>query len=180
LSKSVTATLPVALAIAIWWRDGRIRAADLWLLAPLVVLGIGAGLMTAAMERSRVGAVGAYWHQTLVERCLIAGRALWFYAGKLLVPWPIVFNYERWTIDARDVVQWTWPAAALGVGVAAWRAGRGPAAALAFFAMTLAPALGFVNVYPMRYAFVADHFQYLASIGVLALLGAGLARWGLA
>jgi tetratricopeptide (TPR) repeat protein len=52
-------------------------------------------------------------------------------------------------------------------------------AALAFFAVTLAPALGFVNVYPMRYAFVADHFQYLASIGVLAMAGAGLARWGL-
>jgi tetratricopeptide (TPR) repeat protein len=179
LSKSVTATLPVGLAIALWWRDGRVRAADVWLLAPLVVLGIGAGLLTAAMERSRVGAVGAYWNQTLVERCLIAGRGLWFYAGKLLVPWPIAFNYERWTIDARDVVQWTWPAAALAVGVGAWRAGRGPAAALAFFAVTLAPALGFVNVYPMRYAFVADHFQYLASIGVLAMAGAGLARWGL-
>ena len=32
------------------------------------------------------------------------------------------------------------------------------------------PALGFFDVYPMRYSFVADHFQYLASIGVIAIV----------
>jgi tetratricopeptide (TPR) repeat protein len=180
LSKSVTASLPVALAIALWWREGRVRRSDLVLLVPLLVLGAAAGLLTASMERHRVGAVGPYWEQTFLERCLIAGRALWFYAGKLLWPHPIAFNYERWTIDAKDALQWVWPAAALAVGAGAWlgrtRLGRGPAAAFAFFAVTLAPALGFVNVYPMRYAFVADHFQYLASLGVLALVGAGLTR----
>jgi len=36
--------------------------------------------------------------------------------------------------------------------------------------VTLGPALGFVDVYPMRFSFVADHFQYLASIGLLTLL----------
>ena len=180
LSKSVTATLPVAIAIVLWWRDGRVRREDLLLLVPLLVLGLGMGLLTALMERHRVGAVGSYWNQTLFERCLIAGRALWFYAGKLLWPYPTIFNYERWTIDARDVVQWTWPIAALGVGLGAWLArswiGRGVVAALAFFAVSLSPALGFVNVYPMRYSFVADHFQYLASLGVLALVGAGIVR----
>jgi tetratricopeptide (TPR) repeat protein len=180
LSKSVTATLPVALAIALWWRDGRVRRSDLVLLAPLVVLGAGAGLLTAWMERHRVGAVGPYWDQTLVERGLIAGRALWFYAGKLVWPHLIAFNYERWTIDAGAPGQWIWPLAALATTAGLWlgraRLGRAPAAALAFFAATLAPALGFVNVYPMRYAFVADHFQYLASLGPLALVAAGVVR----
>jgi tetratricopeptide (TPR) repeat protein len=178
LSKSVTATLPVAIAIALWWRDGRVRRADLLALAPLLALGAAAGLLTAMMERHRVGAVGAYWDQTFAERCLIAGRALWFYAGKLLWPYPVIFNYERWSLDARDPLQWVWPIAALGVGAGAWlaraRIGRGVVAALAFFAVTLAPALGFVNVYPMRYSFVADHFQYLASLGVLALVSAAM------
>jgi tetratricopeptide (TPR) repeat protein len=31
------------------------------------------------------------------------------------------------------------------------------------------PALGFFDVYPMRYSFVADHFQYLASAVLIAL-----------
>jgi tetratricopeptide (TPR) repeat protein len=180
LSKSVAATLPVALAIALWWRDGRVRRADLALLAPLLGLGLAAGALTAWMERARVGAVGPYWSQTAVERVLIAGRALWFYAGKLLWPHPIAFNYERWAIDARDPLQWIWPLAALAAAVAAWtlraRLGRGPAAAIAIFAVTLAPALGFVNVYPMRYAYVADHFQYLASLAVLAAIGAAIVR----
>ena len=44
------------------------------------------------------------------------------------------------------------------------------------FGVTLAPALGFVNVYPFKFSFVADHFQYLASIAVIALVAAGIAR----
>src|SRR5204862_6232417 len=55
--------------------------------------------------------------------------------------------------------------------------GRGPFVGLAFFSVTLAPALGFFNVYPMRYSFVADHFQYLASIGIIALIIGGIASW---
>jgi tetratricopeptide (TPR) repeat protein len=175
-SKSVTATLPVALAIAVWWREGTLPARDVRRLAPLLLLGLAAGGLTAWMERTRVGAVGPYWNQTLAERCLVAGRALWFYAAKLVWPHPIAFNYERWTLDATSVAQWLWPAAAVAAAIGAWLAGRGPFAALAFFAATLAPALGFVDVYPMRYAFVADHFQYLASLGVLALVAAAIVR----
>jgi tetratricopeptide (TPR) repeat protein len=180
LSKSVTATLPMVLAVALWGRDGRVRRRDAVVLAPLLGLGLAAGALTAWMERTRVGAVGPYWSQTVAERVLIAGRALWFYVGKLLWPDPVTFNYERWTIDVHDPLAWAWPLAALTAAGLAWglrgRIGRGPAAGLAAFAITLAPALGFVNVYPMRYAYVADHFQYLASLGVLALVGAGIAR----
>ncbi len=43
-------------------------------------------------------------------------------------------------------------------------------AAVLFFVGTLTPALGFFDVYPMRYSFVADHFQYLASIGLIVLV----------
>ena len=60
---------------------------------------------------------------------------------------------------------------------------RGPLAGLLFFVGTLFPVLGFFNVFPFIYSFVADHFQYLASLGVIALVSAGmallLARWQL-
>ena len=39
----------------------------------------------------------------------------------------------------------------------------------------LIPVLGFLNVYPFIYSFVADHFQYLASIGVILLVAAAVA-----
>jgi len=48
-------------------------------------------------------------------------------------------------------------------------------AALLLYVVTLAPALGFVNVYPFRFSFVADHFQYLASVAVIAFVAAGTA-----
>ncbi|MDA1001092.1 MAG: tetratricopeptide repeat protein [bacterium] len=56
--------------------------------------------------------------------------------------------------------------------------GRGPAAAALFFLFTLGPVLGFLNVYPMRFSYVADHFQYLASLGPIALFaGAAAVLW---
>src|SRR5262245_18330387 len=54
--------------------------------------------------------------------------------------------------------------------------GRGPVVAMGFFAVSLSPALGFFNVYYTVYSFVADHFQYLASIGIIALV-VGIAAW---
>ena len=105
------------------------------------------------------------------ERCLIAGRALWFYAGKLAWPAQLTFIYPRWTIETTAGWQWLFPMAAVGVMAGLWlarrRMGRGPLVAVLFFAGTLGPALGFVNVYPMRYSFVADHFQYLAGVGLI-------------
>jgi tetratricopeptide (TPR) repeat protein len=72
------------------------------------------------------------------------------------------------------------PSGMLAMIISLWlvrkRIGRGPLVALLFFAGTLFPALGFADVYPMRYSFVADHFQYLASVGLLALAAAGLSR----
>src|SRR5207248_3231700 len=46
-----------------------------------------------------------------------------------------------------------------------------------FFVGTLVPALGFVSVYPFLFSFVADHFQYLASLGAIALAAAFASRW---
>ena len=65
------------------------------------------------------------------------------------------------------------------------RLGRGPLAGALFFAVTLSPVLGFVYHDYMEYSVVADRFQYLASIGVTAVLigaavhGAGRLAGGL-
>ena len=44
-----------------------------------------------------------------------------------------------------------------------------------FFVGTLFPVLGFCNVYPFIYSYVADHFLYLACLGVITLASAGVA-----
>ena len=154
---------------------------------PWFVLGAAAGAQTAWLERTHVGAAGPAFSWTPLERCWIAGNALWFYLGKVLWPHPLIFSYPRWSIDVHHWTSWIAPLGAallpLGLWLARRRIGRGPLVATLFFGGTLLPALGFVNVYPMRYSFVADHFQYLASLGPIVLAVAGattiLSRWPL-
>jgi len=176
LAKTVTGSLPAALLLASCWKRGRVRAREVLALVPLVLVGVASGLNTAWMEKHVVGAQGTEWTLTFVERCCIAGRALWFYAAKIVWPYPLTFVYPRWHVDPSVWWQVLLPVAAVAVVVALWclrrRIGRGPLAATLFFAGTLFPALGFFDFYPMRYSFVADHFQYLASIGLVTLLAA--------
>ena len=178
LSKTVTVSLPAALLLIVWWKRGRIQASDVRPLLPFFAIGILLATNTALMERTRVGAAGADWSFTLADRILIAGRALWFYASKLIWPTNLIFIYPRWTVDTRNFAQWFYPTAAVVAVATVWlmrgRISRGPLVALLFFGGTLVPALGFFNVYPMRFSFVADHFQYLASIGLLTLAAVGL------
>lgn len=180
LSKTVTCSLPAALLLVIWWQKGRLRRNDVLPLAPFFAVGLGLGLLTAWVEKHHVGAQGMEWTLTLGQRFLIAGRALWFYAGKLVWPADLIFSYPRWDVKTDVWWQWLFPVTAIGAVAALWlarnRIGRGPLVAVLFFAGTLGPALGFINVYPMRYSFVADHFQYLASVGLIVLAAASLKR----
>ena len=176
LSKSVTATLPAALLVVLWWQRGRLSwKTDVLPLVPWLLLGAGSGAMTAWMERTFVGASGAAYGLDLAERFLVAGRAVWFYLGKLFWPVDLIFIYPRWTIEARDPAQYVFPAAAVAVLAALWmirKRSRGPLAAALLFGGTLSPALGFINLFPSIYSFVADHFQYLAAAMMLSATAA--------
>ena len=178
IAKSVIATLPAALLVMFWWKRGRLSwKREVAPLLPLFAVGIASGLFTAWMERKFVGAEGSEFDFSTLERCLIAGRAFWFYLGKLFWPANLVFIYPRWNISQSVWWQYLFPAAALLLlaGFWLWRGRtRGPLAGLLFFAGMLFPALGFFNVYPFRYSFVADHFQYLAGIGPIVLAAAGM------
>ena len=182
LSKTVTCSFPAAALLVIGYKRGRIRLADVTPLIPFLLLGVALGLNTAWLEKQHVGAEGQEWALSLVDRCLIAGRALWFYLGKLAWPAHLTFTYPRWHIDSSVWWQYLYPAAALALVVCLWllrgRFGRGPLVTALFFGGTLLPALGFIDVYPMRFSFVADHFQYLASIGPITLFAAVLATLG--
>lgn len=178
LTKSVTATLPAVLLVIAWWRRGRLSwRRDVAPLLPWFALGIAAGLCTAWVERKYIGAEGAAYDLHALQRCLLAGRVLWFYLGKLLWPVGLSFVYPRWQIDASDVWQYAGGVAALAVLIGLWRLrhrSRAPLAGALFFAGTLFPALGFFNIFPFIYSYVADHFQYLACLGVIVPLSAGL------
>ncbi len=179
LSKTATSLLPVGLGFVLWWKQGRLTRRDLTALAPLVLLGAGFALMTASLETQHRAHGEAFSH-SWVERCLIAGRAVWFYAGKLVWPKTLSMIYPRWLIDAGTWWLYLFPAAAIAVGCLLWRVrhriGRGPLAAVGYFVAATAP-LAFANVAFTRYSYVADHWQYWASMGLITLLVAAAATY---
>ncbi len=178
LSKTVTCSLPAALLLLVYWKRGSIDRRSMLRAAPLFALGLVLAFITVWMEKHHVGAKGAEFGLSPLERCLVAGRALCFYAGKLAWPNPLAFVYPRWEISASDAVQWLFPLIVIGALAWLWlsreKLGRGPLVAGLYFAGTLVPAIGFVDVYPFTFSWVADHFQYLASIGLMALAAASV------
>jgi len=178
LTKTVTATLPFALIVIFWWQRGRLDwRRDFRPLLPWMALGAASGLFTAWVERTMIGAQGAAFALTITQRFLLAGRAIWFYAAKLLWPANLIFSYPRWKIDPAAPGQYLYLAGVLAGAIGLFllaRRHRGPLAAFLLFAGTLFPVLGFFNIYPFLFSYVADHFQYLASLALIVPLSSVL------
>ena len=178
-AKTTACTLPVALLLILWLKQRPVGWRQLGQVAPFVAMAAGMGLVTMWWERFHMGTHGGQFGIGPVERGLIASRALWFYAGKLLWPANLTFSYPRWTISASDPRAYGWVVATAALGLVIWRArrragGRSVEVAAVFFAVTLSPVLGFIMLYTFLYTFVADHYQYLACLGPIALAVAGL------
>lgn len=178
LSKTVTCSLPAALLVVRWMRGRKIDFRYLLALAPFFAAGLAMGLVTVWWELNIVGAKGNEWDLGLMDRLILPGKVAIFYLKKLAYPSELAFIYPKWAVSASNILEWGYTAALSGALAALFllrkTIGRGPLAALLFFLLTLFPALGFFNIYPFQYSYVADHFQYLASAGIFALL-AGVA-----
>lgn len=188
LSKPSTVFLPVALLLYVWWQRGRQprsdrgwQREDFFRLSPFAGMAYLMSMLTIIEQQHLVQKEGpADWSLRLIDRFVVAGHALWFYAGKLLCPWNLAFVYPRWQIDANTVTAWLPWLAMLVIVVACWTLRRHLWAkaftfGAGYYALALSPVLGFANVYYFRYSFVADHFAYLAGMGFIALVVAGFA-----
>jgi hypothetical protein len=179
LSKSSTVILPLVLLLCVWWQRRQITRRDWLRIAPFFLIALPMALLTIAEQQSRVQSQPA-WSLGLVNRFGIAGRSLWFYVGKLLWPPNLSFIYPRWSVPGKSSPAWlAWPGIAALVALG-WRYrqkswARTGLFGLAYFAAALLPVLGLFNIFFFRYSFVADHFQYLASIGIIALACAAVA-----
>ena len=177
-AKTTACTLPAALLLILWLQRGRINWERILQIVPFFLLGLGMGLVAVWWERYHQGTRGALFALGPIERILIASRAVWFYLGKLIWPSSLTFIYPRWTISSTRLLDYAWLLTAAGLCAAIYFArryvGRGVEVAAVFFVATLSPVLGFIMLYTFRYTFVADHYQYLASIGPIALVSASV------
>ena len=155
-SKSVTATLPAALLLILWWQRGEIAwNRDVIPLLPWFAIGAPRGLFTAWVERTYIGAQGPDYALTWLDRTLLAGRVIWFYLSKLIFPVDLMFFYPHWTIDAALWWQYlfTLPeySPIASPAFPGWRgSNRGRSQPHLFFIGTLFPVLGFSQRLPVR------------------------------
>lgn len=201
LSKTMAASVPVMIVLMLWWKR-KLTIKHCAFIAPMLALAVYLGLVTAFIEHKHVirppaGSVqdtmlgfiqaklsgnvqaGDDFKTSFDQRLLLAGIVPWFYGWQLFVPVKYVFFYPRW--DLAGAPAWWWLAhvgllgALIGAGVAALRGVRWPAVVALGYLVALFPAMGFIDVYPFRYSFVADHFAYHASWILLAAAAAGVA-----
>lgn len=181
MAKTSTVMFPVVLLLIRGYQHKPWSRRVLLRLAPLFAMSAIAGVTSIVFEHYFIGSAGPAWSAGLGERAAAAGWIAWFYLGKLILPLDLAFNYPRWQIDATSPLSYL-PSVAIVAGTAVfWRYRKGWARpmALAFgcFLANLFPVLGFFDIYGMRYAHVADHWQYLACTSIIAL-AAGLGVTG--
>jgi tetratricopeptide (TPR) repeat protein len=178
LSKTAIVTLPLALLVIFWWKRGAISwRRDVVPLIPFFFLSALAGLMTRWVEYGNIAYRARTLDFSLVDRCLIAGRAFWFQLGKVLWPANLMFIYPRWEINAAVWWQYLFPLAVLGLLGILWslrRWSRAPLAGVLIYIFLLLPTLGFLNQYFFIYSFVSDHWQYLACLGIITPCAGGI------
>jgi tetratricopeptide (TPR) repeat protein len=188
MTKTVIVTLPAVLLVIFWWKRGTLSwKRDFAPLIPFFVVGLGAGLVTVWVEQKFCAESGETFDFSLLERFLIAGRLFWFYLGELLWPRDLMMIYPTWNISQAVWWQYLFPIAALILFLWLWiirKKSRGPLAAAICFLLMLSPVLGFFNLSyfmsglgPAHHdaIFRADHFQYLATIAIIAPISTGVA-----
>jgi protein O-mannosyl-transferase len=180
LSKGSVAILPLVLLGIAWWQRQRITKSDLAMTVPFFVVAI---VFTCAnIWFQKHGTDVVIRDVSFSQRLAGAASAIWFYLAKALLPIDLVFVYPQWLIKSG---QWQWWLPLLAVVIVTlllwWRRntwwGRPLLAAWGLFCVALVPVLGFADVGFMKYSLVADHYQYIAIVGVLALVAAAWSAW---
>jgi tetratricopeptide (TPR) repeat protein len=175
LAKITTAPAPVLLLLISWWKDGKDWRQRIVPLAPFVLVALSIGSICLWTERNISEAHGAEYEIPFAARWAIAGKAFFFYLGKLLWPLDSMAIYPRWEIRNLTFLSSLYPLSAflflLGLFFLRSRIGKGPFTAMALYLLALFPSLGFVDFAYMRLSFVADHFQYFACLAPFAGVG---------
>jgi tetratricopeptide (TPR) repeat protein len=180
LSKTTAVVWPLGMLVILWWKRGGLSwKRDVLPLLPLLALAVLDGWVAIRVEREALGVASTELRYTLAQRFLIAGHACWFYLGKLLWPAGLCPIYPHWQINQATGMNYLYPIGVLALLLVLWtmrNRSRAPLAALLYFIVTLSPLLGLTSFSYFRYSFVADHFQYLASLGIITLVAAGAVR----
>jgi tetratricopeptide (TPR) repeat protein len=174
LSKTSVVMLPFVLLGCALWQRGKIVRRDVMRSIPFFVTSFILGLVTVWFQYNRSIGGDIVRTDSFLSRLAGSGWVVWFYLYKAIAPLKLSFVYPRWDIDDSSVISFLPLVLLIGLALVFWwyrrSWGRPFFVALGYFAVTLFPVMGFINIYFMRYSLVADHYQYQSIIGIIALL----------
>jgi tetratricopeptide (TPR) repeat protein len=174
LSKSAVVMFPVILLGLAAWQRAEITKRDIIRTAPFFILSLAFGLLTIWFQFHR--SLGEAKADTLnfAGKAVAATWAIWFYVWKAICPTSLSMIYSQWQVELTAMLSYV-PAVALATVLflfwsrrQSW--GRHGLFAAFYFIVTLFPVLGFVDMYYLTFSRVADHWQYLALIGIIVPL----------
>ncbi len=180
LSKGSVAILPLVLLLIVWWQRRRLTRWDLLRSAPYWAVAAALAAVNIWYQ-ARMTQV-PFRTASFSERLAGAGAVVWFYLSKALAPIDLVLVYPQWRIQTARLLWWLPLAAAAILTALLWRHrhnawSRAILFGWAFFCAALVPVLGFTDVGFMQYSLVADHYPYIALIGLVAAVAAGWSFW---
>ena len=178
LAKSSGVMFPLVILIYGWYRHGRLTRRTVLATVPFAVMSGAVGAATSWFQEHRAISGVVAPAQGLGGRLAIAGHAVVFYFVKGIIPWPIAPVYPGWKAGG-SLLSDAWPWLAIAAAAAAlWgcraRSGRGPILASGWFVLNLVPVLGFIRMSFARLSPVADHFAYIALLGLVGGLAGAL------
>ena len=180
LAKPAAVMWPVVLLGLAWWKRRPVTRRDLVQCLPFVLLSLVIAPLTVWFQAVRVLEGQTARADGFLARLAGAGWAVWFYLFKALVPVRLSMIYPKWEIDPANVFGYLPGLLLVAVLAYCWskRAtwGRDVLAGGGYFLVMLFPVLGFFDQGFYRYSLVADHWQYLPILGVIALAASGAAK----
>lgn len=172
LAKTAALVLAPVLLVTDRVLDGRWTKASILRSVPFFGLALIMAADTAARER--VIEVGEALPTDVFLRPFIALAAITHYVQKMLIPVNQAILYPRWGESFAEPRYWI-SLAVVGLAAALiWRFRRWLGDqwlwGLALFLLTIAPVLGLKYFIWNQFAFVSDHYVYLGSTGVIAMV----------
>jgi Flp pilus assembly protein TadD len=164
------------------WQRGAITRRDLMRSMPFFAAACVAGIVMIYLQSGGAVSTEVIPIGGPASRFANAGMAVWFYLSKAMCPLNLIPIYQTWKVAPPAWYEFLPLVALIGIFVACWcwhaqAWARAVLVALAYYTMMLLPVLGFVSMSYMRLTLVADHFQYLSLMSIIALVVAAAMRW---
>jgi Tfp pilus assembly protein PilF len=197
LSKTSVVTFPGVLLLYLWWKNSRLTVRDFKVCAPFFILAVALAVVTVVFQHGRaIGTeilptggpftdpTGLSTPPPLVDyagRLISACFATGFYLYQAAYPFHLLTIYPQWHVTLSPWVQVLPLLGYAALFVVAWRNrgtwGRHVIFGVGCFLLMLVPVLGVIKMSYLRLTLVADHFNYLSTISLVALVVSAFASW---